>query len=131
MQMDPDGPIIRMTMQRRCCSILFAAVRLKAQRDTRGARQHCTTAFAVHARGNRGVCKALNLIWVTDSTNFSSEYARNYIRNVILPEMRHINPAVSKALLRLSQNALVHDPRSDILVSQYAGCHKSNCRKPI
>lgn len=73
--------------------------------------------------------RALNLIWVTDSTNFSSEYARNYIRNVILPEMRHINPAVSKALLRLSQNALVHDPRSDILVSQYAGVSQKQLSK--
>ena len=40
------------------------------------------------------------LEYVNDSTNFSNDYTRNYIRNVIFPELQSINPSVVDALSR-------------------------------
>ena len=35
--------------------------------------------------------------YVTDSTNYSSEYSRNYIRHEILPRLSHLNPRFEEA----------------------------------
>lgn len=38
--------------------------------------------------------------FVTDSTNLSDEYTRNYIRHVVIPDIEKINPSVIDALSR-------------------------------
>ncbi len=42
--------------------------------------------------------------YVTDSTNASLEYTRNFVRNVILPELQKINPSVVESLSRFSDS---------------------------
>lgn len=42
---------------------------------------------------------------VTDSTNTDTEYTRNFLRHVILPVMRRVNPSVSETINRLSRFA--------------------------
>ena len=43
--------------------------------------------------------------YCTDSTNLDSDYARNRIRNRILPEMMEVNPGAAEHIFRLSQDA--------------------------
>ncbi len=43
-----------------------------------------------------------NVPFLTDSTNASSQYTRNYIRHVLLPAMERINPSAVEAMARLS-----------------------------
>ena len=40
--------------------------------------------------------------FVTDSTNLSDRYTRNYIRHTVMPAVKHINPAFEKAARRMS-----------------------------
>ena len=44
--------------------------------------------------------------YVTDSTNLSSEYSRNYIRNEILPLFKRITPNPEGAISRMTENLL-------------------------
>ncbi len=46
-----------------------------------------------------------NITYVTDETNNDIRYTRNFIRHVLLPEMRKVNPSVVSALQRLSVTA--------------------------
>ncbi len=50
-----------------------------------------------------------NIPFVTDETNFSTEYTRNYIRNEILPKLKKLNPipefAASKAIRNIRADA--------------------------
>ena len=50
-------------------------------------------------------CAAKALPYVTDSTNSDTQFARNRIRNCIVPELYNINPRVSAAFARLSSAA--------------------------
>lgn len=45
-------------------------------------------------------CRDHGLSFVEDSTNEDPGYARNYIRNTILPELNAVNPAATQNLLR-------------------------------
>lgn len=47
-------------------------------------------------------CAMHNLEFVQDSTNFSEDYTRNYIRLSIMPQLRAVNPSVTQAVGRLS-----------------------------
>ncbi|MBR6515040.1 MAG: tRNA lysidine(34) synthetase TilS [Clostridia bacterium] len=47
-------------------------------------------------------CKENSLDFVTDSTNLSSDYTRNFIRHEIMPKLKEINPLASEALGRFS-----------------------------
>ncbi len=57
------------------------------------------------------------IAYVTDSSNFSPEYARNYIRSEIIPRMRRLNPEVSQAIMRTSEILL----EEDLALQEYAG----------
>lgn len=45
-----------------------------------------------------GYCRAWGLPFVTDSTNFSGEFARNRVRLEALPVLRELNPRVVRAM---------------------------------
>ncbi|MBR4880958.1 MAG: tRNA lysidine(34) synthetase TilS [Clostridia bacterium] len=47
-------------------------------------------------------CKENSLEYVTDSTNLSTDYTRNYIRHEIMPRLKEINPLTTSALGRFS-----------------------------
>lgn len=56
----------------------------------------------------RRFCSENNILYRTDSTNESNDYSRNYIRNVIVPEMKRLNPDFEKAA-----NAFISDIKED------------------
>ena len=43
--------------------------------------------------------------WVTDSTNLETEYSRNRIRQIILPEMEKLNPGVKEHLTAIARDS--------------------------
>lgn len=45
-----------------------------------------------------------NLNYVTDSTNMSDEYARNFLRLRVIPLLYELNPAVHQTIIRTSEN---------------------------
>lgn len=47
-------------------------------------------------------CEDLSLEYVVDSTNNDTDYSRNYIRHVILADMKKLNPSIVDSLFRLS-----------------------------
>lgn len=46
-------------------------------------------------------CARKNLVYVTDSSNFSTNYIRNKIRTEIIPKFHEINPSVDQSFLRM------------------------------
>lgn len=50
-------------------------------------------------------CRENGLDYVTDSTNCDVSYSRNRVRHEVLPSLRQINPAATRAILRLAQQA--------------------------
>ncbi|MBR3149470.1 MAG: tRNA lysidine(34) synthetase TilS [Eubacterium sp.] len=50
----------------------------------------------------RNACNLLEIPYVVDETNSDTEYTRNYIRNIIIPEFEHINPSFEKAVNRFT-----------------------------
>lgn len=49
-------------------------------------------------------CSARGLTWVTDKTNLSTDYTRNRIRHIILPEMLKINGSLFGTMNRMEQS---------------------------
>lgn len=60
-------------------------------------------------------CKANKLSYVKDSTNESSEYARNFVRLEVMPLLRRLNPQVTKVF---SQTASLLSEDRDLLSRQ-------------
>lgn len=56
-------------------------------------------------------CAEHNLSFVTDSTNADVAYARNRIRQLVMPQLRAINPQVEAAITRLISRAREWDAR--------------------
>ena len=48
-------------------------------------------------------CQSRGLSWVTDKTNLSTDYTRNKIRHIILPEMLKINGSLFSTMNRMEQ----------------------------
>ncbi len=63
-------------------------------------------------------CRENRLDFVTDSTNLSTDYTRNYIRHEIMPKLREINPHVSSALGRFSSLLRSDEEALDSLVPE-------------
>lgn len=49
-------------------------------------------------------CKENSLDYVTDKTNFENDYTRNKIRNLVIPQLKEINPALEYSLLNLTNH---------------------------
>lgn len=47
--------------------------------------------------------KEKNLEYAIDKTNFENDYTRNYIRNVIVPNLKEVNPNILSAMYRMSR----------------------------
>lgn len=47
-------------------------------------------------------CNANGISYVTDSTNLSDEYTRNFIRHNIIPELKKVNPAIDLAVYSMA-----------------------------
>lgn len=46
-------------------------------------------------------CRSSGLEWVTDKTNLSTDYTRNKVRHIILPEMLNINGSLFSTMTRM------------------------------
>lgn len=49
-------------------------------------------------------CRSRGLSWVTDRTNLSTDYTRNKIRHIILPEMLKINGSLYSTVTRMEKS---------------------------
>lgn len=49
-------------------------------------------------------CRSNDLTWVTDSTNLDTDYTRNKIRHIILPEMLKINGSLFPTMNRMERS---------------------------
>lgn len=57
----------------------------------------------------RRTCDEFGVDYVVDSTNSDNEYSRNYIRNVIVPAFKELNPSFEEAVFRLIQSSAEDD----------------------
>ena len=57
--------------------------------------------------------------YVTDETNFSSDYSRNYIRNEVLPLLSKLAPSPEKMGLRISRNLFDDKELIDIYTDSF------------
>ncbi len=73
-------------------------------RSSAGAREYNPPADILHPGGSRGVLPEPRLSWVTDKTNLSTDYTRNKIRHIILPEMLKINGSLFSTMNRMEQS---------------------------
>lgn len=60
-------------------------------------------------------CAQKHLEFVTDSTNFSSDYTRNRIRHEVLPVLADLNPAVLETVTRMCLNLRAENDFSETL----------------
>lgn len=68
--------------------------------------------------------------FVTDSTNLSTEYRRNYLRGEVLPLLRNINPSIEAAFSRLSDNLRSDDDCLSSLAEEFlSGRETVPCRE--
>lgn len=51
-------------------------------------------------------CKRNEIDFVSDSTNFNTDYTRNYIRHTVIPALEKINPCLVEACTRLSDTMM-------------------------
>lgn len=54
-------------------------------------------------------CRENGIEFVTDSTNSDTAYARNALRELVIPELKRLQPELDTAFLRLSENAAEAD----------------------
>ncbi len=75
------------------------------------------------------ILKALNeaqIPFVTDSTNLSSEYTRNYIRHEILPKLSKISTKPEEAITRLSEIATEDNNYLEYIAEDFLYKHSDN-----
>jgi len=73
-------------------------------------------------------CERQGLTYCTDSTNNQSDYSRNWVRNILLPQIEgHLNPSVVDALCRLAKISSCEDTFLDnIAKNSYDKCVNSH-----
>ena len=68
----------------------------------------------------RNTCKDLDIDYAVDETNGDNAYSRNYIRNVIVPAFKQLNPSFEEAVFRL-----IHSSAED---ERFIECCAEHCR---
>lgn len=63
-------------------------------------------------------CSKNNIKYVTDSTNLSDDYSRNFLRLNVIPLLKQLNPSVEKAAERLFKNLKSDKRLIDAFVSE-------------
>lgn len=63
-------------------------------------------------------CRSRNLKWVTDKTNLSTDYTRNKVRHIILPEMLKINGSLFTTAARMQKSLREDNDYLDGLAAQ-------------
>lgn len=71
-------------------------------------------------------CAANGISYVTDSTNYSTDYTRNRIRLALLPLLREMNPSVVDAISRLSDCAVQDDTFLQVRAEEAASAFLSS-----
>lgn len=69
--------------------------------------------------------------YIIDSTNYSNDYTRNYIRNVIFPELKKINPSFIDAFSRYIEAARCDREYFDRIVAEKINFDLRNEHKSI
>ncbi len=69
-------------------------------------------------------CQSEGLTFTNDSSNDDIKIARNRMRNVILPQMKEINPKAENAIIRFSKMALWHEAMLEEAAFSWAEEHK-------
>ena len=75
------------------------------------------------------ICEALSaagIEFVVDSTNLSTEYTRNYIRNEILPKLKKISDSPERMCTRLTQSLREDSDYLFRLAEDFLGEHEKN-----
>ena len=63
--------------------------------------------------------KSRKLSYCFDRSNLNSDFKRNYIRNILLPQIqKNLNPAVDKAIINLSEIATAEESHLDKITSK-------------
>lgn len=70
-------------------------------------------------------------IFVTDSTNLSNEYTRNFLRNIIIPEMKKVNPSVVDAFSRYADSCRNDREYFDLVVAESLECDLRSLPKAV
>ena len=66
----------------------------------------------------RNACKESEIPFVVDETNSDNEYSRNYIRNVVVPEFKRLNPSFENAVERFASSANEAEDCLDLLANE-------------
>lgn len=65
------------------------------------------------SREIREYCEKNGIEYVTDSTNFSNDYSRNFIRNVVVENLKKINPEFENAFSNLIEDVKLEESFSN------------------
>ena len=63
-------------------------------------------------------CSENQIVYRSDSSNFDNTFSRNRIRNLVIPELKYLNPALPRALEGLMRRAAADDDYLESLAAQ-------------
>ncbi|MCH5234555.1 MAG: tRNA lysidine(34) synthetase TilS [Muribaculaceae bacterium] len=70
--------------------------------------------------------KKNNLCYVTDSTNLQSDYRRNFLRNEIIPQLRHVWKGFDKAMQHTISNLNAENNVVEFCLEQILSCNPNS-----